>query len=210
MMRAVRIAIAFASVLMAAMAGATPNAATWRRETLIGENAEYYFRYVTISENPASYYSYRRTLRLEKVRKSDAEVVEHFPLRDANYWQDLKTDLWNEHSKKLPAFDLSGYQRVNTVHLSFGDDLDRTFTVDSSGVWEDFEDGRVQLADRQALLKQIPGLGEDPRVVGIEGTDFEPLPGAKGYLYLRVCSNSASTDDDWSEDLLLVDRGVLR
>jgi hypothetical protein len=61
-------AISLALAAFAATANATPNAATWRRQTLVGENADYFFRYVAIREYPASYYSYRQTLRLEKVR----------------------------------------------------------------------------------------------------------------------------------------------
>jgi hypothetical protein len=194
--------------VIATTAGATPDAATWRRQTLLGENAEHYFRYVGISENPGSYYQYRRTLRLEKVRKADVGVVEQFPLRDVAYAQDLTTDLWSEHSETLPPFDLSDYLRVNAVHLAFANDLIRTFAIDSSGVWEEFEDGRILLADRVDLLRQIPNLGEEPRVVGIEDTDLQPAQGGKSYVYLRIWSGSASIDSDWSEDVLLVDRGV--
>ncbi len=209
-MRTTSIVIWLLVIVIAATAGATPEAATWRRHTLAGENAEYYFRYVAISENPASYYEYRRTLRLEKVRKADARVVEQFPLLDVGYDQNLKTDVWSEHSMVLPPFDLAGYLRANAVHIPFADDVVRTLAIDSSGVWEEFTDGRVRLADRRDLAQQIPNLGEEPRVVGIESTDFQPARGVKGYLYLRVCSNSASTDDNWSEDLLIVDRDVFR
>jgi hypothetical protein len=211
-MRAGPSIIGFAAVLIVGMALATPNAATWRRQTLVGENAEYYFRYVTTSENPASYYSYRRTLRLERVRKSDLRVVDQFPLSDVSYSQDPRTDVWSEQSEKLPPFDLSGYLRDNAVHLPFADDLVRfrTFVVDSSGVWEVFDDGRSQLANRRDLLRQIPNLGNEPRVVGIESTGFQPIGGGKTYLYLRIWSNSAAIDSDWCEDLLVVDGNDLR
>jgi hypothetical protein len=204
------LAIVIALATLTTDATATPDAATWRRQTLVGENAEYFFRYVTISENPASYYSFRRTLRLEKVRKSDLRVVEQVPLRDVSYVQDLDTDIWSEHSAKLPPFDLSGYLTRNTVHLPFSEDLIRTFSIDSSGVWEVFDDGRMNLAGRSDFRKQIPNLGGDPRVVGIERTDYEPPKGGKAYLFLRVWSNSAASDADWSEDLLLVNRLVFR
>jgi hypothetical protein len=199
-----------ALLLIAAEATATPNAATWRRQTLVGENADFFFRYVTVSENPAEYYSYTRSLRLEKVRKSDLSVVDRVPLREVAYSQDANTGVWREHSVTPPPFDLGAYLTRNTVHLPFSDDLIRTFAIDSSGVWEVFEDGRVQLAGRSDLLRQIPNLGEDPRVVGIERTDYEPRPGGKAFVYLRVWSNSAAGDADWSEDLLLINSLVLK
>ena len=185
-------------------------AATWRRQTLVGENGEYFFRYVTVSEYPAQYYSHRRVLRIEKVRKLDFRVIEQVPLRDVSYVQNMESGVWDEHSEGLPLFDLSGYLTRNAVHLPFSDDLIRTFSIDSSGVWEVFEDGRVELAGRSDLIRQIPSLGEEPRIVGIERTDYEPGKGGKAFVYLRVCSNSAADDEDWSEDLLLVNNLVLR
>jgi hypothetical protein len=58
------------------------------------------------------------------------------------------------------------------------------------------------------LLRQIPHLGEEPRVVGIEETDYQPPTGQKAYFCLRIWSNSAASDDNWSEDLLLVNKFV--
>ena len=202
--------VLMALALIPGVATATPGAATWERQALVGENAEYFFRYVTVSENPADYYAYRRTLRLEKVRKFDLRVVEQFPLRDAAYTQDADTGAWSERSVTPPALDLGGYLARNEVHLPFSDDLVRTFSVDSSGVWEVFEDGRVELAGRADLHRQIPNLGDDPRVVGIERTDYEPDKSGKAFLYLRIWSNTAAGDADWSEDLLLVNTNVFR
>jgi hypothetical protein len=203
-----RVTLVLAVIAVEAMA--TPEAATWRRQALVGENAEFFFRLVTVSENPAEYYSHRRTLRLEKVRKSDLQVVEQVPLRDVIYTQDAVTSKWTEHSTKPAPFDLGGYMVRNAVHLPFSDDLIRTFAIDSSGVWEVFEDGRTQIAGPADLRRQIPSLGDDPRVVGIERTDYEAEKGGKTFVYLRIWSNTAASDDDWSEDLLLVNDLVFR
>jgi hypothetical protein len=194
-----------ALLVLAGIADATPEAATWRRQTLIGQNGEHFFRYVAVSDHPGSYYYYARTLRLEKVRKSDLRVVESIVLMDVSYSQDLNTDRWSEESRAIPSFDLPSFLRANHVAIAFSNDLARarTFAIDSAGVWEVFEDGRIQLATRNELERQIPMLGDDPRVVGIEETG--PTPGD---FYLRVESGSADWDTDWSEDLLMV-RGVL-
>lgn len=203
-MRSLFVLIGLASTVTAVWA--TPDSATWHRQSLLGENADYFFRYVTISEYPASYYSHRRTLRLEKVRKSDLGIIEQIPLLDMSYAEDPMTGALTERSATLPTFNLSGYLARNAVHLPFADDLGRTFAIDSSGISEVFEDGRVIIAGSADLARQIPHLGEEPRVAGIEKTDYEPATGAKGFFYLRVWSNSASGDDDWSEDLVLVNR----
>lgn len=189
---------------------ATPGAAIWRRQVLVGENSEFFFRYVSVSENLPNHYSFRRTQRIEQVRKSDMSVVERVSLRDVTYAQDMDSGVWNERSVALPPFDLAGYLTSNAVHLPFSDDVIRTFSIDSTGVWEEFDDGRVELVGSADLRRQIPNLGDDPRVVGIESTDFEPVKGGKAYLYLRVWSNSTASDADWSEDLLLVNRLVFR
>jgi len=206
----VRLLVIAISLLTATGAAATPGSGTWRRQTLLGENATYFFRYVTISEYPPSYYSHRRMLRLEKVSKSDLRVVEEIPLRDVTYSEDVMTGVRTEKSKALPAFDFSEYLTRNAVYLPFSEDAIRTFTIDSAGVWEVFEDGRVQLAGRSDLLRQIPDLGEEPRVVGVETTDYEPAKGSKAFIYLRIWSNTGANDDDWSEDLLLVNQNVFQ
>jgi hypothetical protein len=193
-----------------AIARATPEAAMWRRQTLAGENAKCFFRYRATSLQSGTHYAYSRTLHLQKVQKSDFRVLEDIPLLDVSYEQDLETMKWTERPVSLPPFDLAGYLRVNGVHIPFSEDLARTFAIDSGGVWEVFEDGRVQLATLKELHRQIPELGDDPRVVGIEHTGFSPPDGAGGYYYLRVWSSTAAIDVDWSEDLLLVPRAIFR
>jgi hypothetical protein len=192
-------------VVLVALASATPDAATWRRQTLLGQNADYYFRYVSISEHPASYYQYSRSLRLEKIRKADRRIVETIRLSGTAYSQDMETNRWTDAPDTVPSFDLATYLRANRIATPFANDLIqvRTFTIDSGGVWEVFEDGRIQLATRAELERQIPGLGEGPRVVGIEetgrirGEDF----------FLRIQSGDSASDSDWAEDLLMI-RGV--
>ena len=70
-----------AVAVLFSIAHATPEPAAWRRTMLLGDSDEYFFRYVTDSVHPGSYSTYSRTLRLEKVRKSDDRVVQSVPLR---------------------------------------------------------------------------------------------------------------------------------
>ena len=79
---AFRSAVLAGLLVLAEIAGATPDAATWRRQTLVGQNAEYFFRYVAVSDHPGSHYKYSRTLRIEKVRKSDIRIDESFMVKD--------------------------------------------------------------------------------------------------------------------------------
>jgi hypothetical protein len=147
--------------VMAEVAQATPGAATWRRLTLVGQNPEYFFRCVAVSEHPGSYYTYSRTLRLEKVRKADLRIVESVLLRDVTYSEHLDTLRWSEESGRVPAVDLSSYLQASQVALAFPSDLihGRTFAIDSAGVWEVFEDSRIHLATRTELERQILLLG---------------------------------------------------
>jgi hypothetical protein len=188
---------------------ATPEKAIWRRQTLIGENSDSFFRYVTISEHPGSYYTYSRSLRIEKVQKKDLHVVESHPLESITYSQDSDTQKWSSDVDTLPAFDLPAFLRANAVTPAFGEELffHRNFVIDKGGVWEVFEDGRHQVMTRAELERQIPDLGEEPRVVGIE--DANPGIGEGKNIYLRICSNSSSWDDDWSEDIVILPEGAV-
>lgn len=187
-------------VLSAAIARATPEEATWRRQTLLGQSAEHFFRYVAARLDPGFYYNYSVTFRLEKVRKSDLRIVESFRLRDVSYSRHPDSLRWSEESGPVSRLDLPSYLAANQVEFAFPNDLIhfRTFAIDSGGVWQVFEDGRIQLATRRELEQQIPMLGESPRVVGIEETR-----GATGEdFYLRIESGQYGVD--WSEDLLIV------
>jgi hypothetical protein len=187
------------------IASGTPDAATWRRQTLLGQNTDHYFRYVAISEHPNSYYAYSRAVRLEKVRKTDRMIVETIRLSEVVWTQNMDTAQWSDAPDSVPSFDLAAYLRVNRVAIPFPNDifLVRNFVIDSGGVWEVFEDSRIRLATRAELDRQIPMLGARPRVVGIEetgrvrGEDF----------FLRIQSGDTASDSDWAEDLLLI-RGV--
>jgi hypothetical protein len=194
----------------AGVALATPEKAIWRRQTLIGENSDYFFRYVTISEHPGSYYGYSRTLQIEKIRKKDFQVVESHPLESVTYSQNFDTQKWSSDTDTLPAFDLPAFLRANAVAMAFADDrfFFRAFVIDKEGVWEVFEDGRHQVMRRADLERQIPDLGEEPRVVGIEDTN--PGIGEGRSIYLRICSNSSSWDDYWSEDIVMLPERAVR
>jgi hypothetical protein len=62
----------------------------------VGQNPEYFFRYVEVSEHPGSYYTYSSTLRLEKVRKEDLRIVKSVLLRDVTYSEHPDTLRWSE------------------------------------------------------------------------------------------------------------------
>ncbi len=203
LLRGLLAAAAFFSI-----AHASPEFGAWRQEILIGDNEEFFFRYVTDSVHPGSYYICTRTLRLEKVRKTDAHVMKTYLLRKVHYSQHPDSLRWAEASDSLPAFDLTSYLRDNRVELAFPSELihARVFRIDAGGVWEVLRDGSVRLATRRELERQIPSLGEHPRVVGIEQTG----PDSGKDLYLLIDSGDESWDDDWDEGLLVIHGGKLR
>jgi len=98
-------------LILVGIASATPEAATWRRQTLLGQNTEFLFRYVATSDYPGSYYTYPRTLRLEKVRKVDLTIVESFVLRDVTYSHPDKL-AWREESGPVDSLDLPRYLKA--------------------------------------------------------------------------------------------------
>lgn len=190
---------------------ATPSAATWRRQTLLGENTDHYLRWVTVSDHPGTYYGYSRSLTIEKVRKVDFQVVERFLIREVTYTQDVDSERWSEQSDSSGVFNLPSYLGANHVRLAFADDLfrHRRFEIDTAGVSEVFDDGRILLASRSELMRQIPDLGDEPCVVGIEDTGNWGQ-GAGEFVYLRLWSNTSAWDSDWREDLLMVPREWVR
>lgn len=71
--------VLFAAVLGLTIPGtlpATPNAAAWVRETLIGANAEHYFSYIFERHQPGSYYAFTDVFRLCTFSLRDGSLVE--------------------------------------------------------------------------------------------------------------------------------------
>jgi hypothetical protein len=188
-------------------ASATPEAATWHRASLIGENAEHYFRWMAERSQPGSYYTYTETLRFQKVRKSDLAVVEDVLVREVVFSQHPDTMVWVATEESPPAFDLGGRLGRDGVQMTFEDDGAPVLVLDDSGAWVEAEGERERVLDRAELLRQIPGLGEQPRTAGAGSAASSSTA---TILYYRVLSGTAAFDSDWSEDLLLVPESAIR
>ena len=196
--------------LWCAEARGTPEASQWHRETLIGENASVFLRFVSVRDQPGSSYSFAETLRVEVVRKADLRVVKNYRIHMADFEDSSADGHWSVIEEPQPAFDLSKLLRVNKVWLAFSDDLQRSFEVSESGVNEVFEDGKIQLLSGPELMRQIPMLGSEPRIAGIETTALVQPNGESACHYLLLRMNSAAMDDDWSEYVLMIPGGRLR
>lgn len=208
-----RVALAIAIGLLAAAlpraAVASPDAANWHRETLLGDNDDSYFQYVTWSFHPGSYYAYRQTCALQRISKATREVLDEIPLREVSYLAPNAGDDWIATEKELPPFDLPVYLRANDVHHAFAESREPELEISRAGLFLVVRGFRELVMGRDSLDARIPGLGNDPRVLREEMTRLPVPRGKRRPTYWTVVSNTACGDDNWSEDLLMIDGDVL-
>lgn len=207
-----RVAIAIGLLATAAAphaSTATPDAANWHRETLLGDNDDSYFQYVTWSFHPGSYYAYRQTYALQRISKATLEVLEEIPLREVSYLAPNAGDQWVATEKELPPFDLPAYLRANDVHHAFAESRDPELEISRVGLFLVVRGLRELVMERDSLDARIPGLGEGPLVLRQETTRLPVPRGKRRPTYWTVVSNTACGDDNWSEGLLMIDGDVL-
>lgn len=203
------VALALLATAGATPAVATPDAATWIRHTLVGENDSCFVRQVTVEDHPPSYDEFSVSARLERARKSDLRVVETVPIRDVKYTRDVDAVKWTGTEQELPTFDLAGYLRRHDLLPAFADDLveNRKWAIDEKGVWEVFEDSRERVATRAEYLRQRPVRERDgwsgARVVGLERTRAAEFSNYE-QVWLRIADGNSATDAPWTEWLLMV------
>jgi hypothetical protein len=76
-------------------AWASPTAATWRREILLGTNAEHYFVWVAEWGQPGSYFGASASVMMEKRRLWDSEVVEDTLVYSMRYLDEGADGSWD-------------------------------------------------------------------------------------------------------------------
>ena len=201
--------VALLGILAPRVAHATPEAAEWHRETLVGENRDFYFALRATRTYPGSYYAYSEELSLVKVAKANRSIAETVTLQRRECSQDFQTEAWTCGDDSIPQFDLGAYLRHHAVRIPFAEDWPQDLRIDSAGVYLNVEDVRATVLPWDALQRQLPDLGDEPRIVGLEATQARLLDGAEALYFCRVQSNTTAIDDDWSEDLLLVPEALV-
>jgi hypothetical protein len=165
---------------------ADDGAASWYRETLLGENSECFVRLVSIWDSRWYGHALADTQRVERVRKSDFRVVESIPIVIAHF-TDEDSGKWRSTFETLPAFDLAGYLKRHRVAAAFSAPRDDV-VLDSKGLRAVYQDGAAMTSEDQQ--RRGPRLRGDFTLAGLEATGCIDC-GHWGWLYARVSSIGA-------------------
>ena len=191
---------------------ATPDAAKWHRETVLGENATEFFVLRAEWWHGPWYYSYSERIELERINAEDLTVQETWLLKCGGGSQDLATNVWSYKSCDSADVDLGDVLHDVELHPVFSPEFlpeefskgltPESFEIDSSGVWLWRSGRRALVVTQDELRRQIPDLHAKPVIVGrVRGTWKGPPP--REYLSVRS-GLGASSDVDWFEDVLVV------
>jgi hypothetical protein len=192
---------------------ATPNAAQWRRETLLGVSGDSYFVWVSSWGQGGSNHEYEESAALQRRLFADNTVVESNTLSSA-----MASDLDGPYegsegsmARVIHApFDLSRYLREKEVSPVFaGDWLCDCVILDGALTLTD-GDSTATVLSAEDLRLQVPALGRDPRVGGCWYVSNIRSPTPGDFWFYTVRYNTPSWDDDWSELLIVVPGHVVR
>lgn len=189
-------------------ASATPGAATWHRETLIGENGSSYVLLISDHVNEGTYYRWREVQRVERIDKRSGKTIEALPIREVDFVSDMQT-----LAPSRTAFDLAAYAAAHQLSAPFThDESPHVVGLDSTGLvvrW----DGRSELIVPMATIRArfVPsGEPDEPRLIGIEFTRARPDSGLGRMQYYRILSSPAGSDISSSEVVIMVPEERIR
>ena len=180
---------------------ATPTAGSWRRTTVLGDNATDAFLFRNEWSQPGSYYCASEKVSIGRVRLSDWAEQETWVLRHVAYGQDMRTFEWQMADHDSSSVDLAEILRRFKVRPAFAESSP-SFGIDSSGVWVEANDRRLVLITTEALRQQIPDLSWEPSVVRLDKTNSWAY--GHGYYYPTIRSGACAGDVNWFEDVLAV------
>lgn len=193
-------------VNLAQPASASPGAATWYRESLLGENGSHAFVLTTTMINEGSYYRFRELQNLLRIDKRSGAVVDSILIRDVVIYSDPSTSVRSLREEQTPSFDLPAYLRVHGTYGSFSQDPEDQAELDSTGLYLPVGDARVVLVSISAIRARfLPSC--EPNAVALLGADFTlavPDSGLSRVTYYRISSSPAGSDIPSSEVLIMV------
>jgi hypothetical protein len=197
------VAAALASFLTAS---AMPYAATWHRETLIGENGSCHVLLVSEHINEGTYYRSRESQRIERIDKRSGKTIETLPIREVDFVSDMQTWAPSIEERSMTAFDLAAYAAAHHLSAPFARDLEPMAELDSTGLVVR-SDGRSEIIVPMATIRArfVPsGEPDAPKLVGIEFTSARPDSGLGVMQYYRILSYTAGSDISSSEVVIMV------
>jgi hypothetical protein len=199
-------ALMIATIHMASWA--SPNAATWYKEELLGENGRYYFLVVTQWINRGSHYKHTELQSLRKIDKLSNDVVEEFDLRRFESTNMIEEDRQVVHEQDSPSFDLPAYMRENQVRYPYAADWDFV-KVDSVGIYVEKHGIRADIVPMAEIRPLVPG-GYAPRtLVAARRTSAWPDSGLDRKVYCYLRTGNAGGDWDVAQVVVMVSREAL-
>jgi hypothetical protein len=191
---------------LAQPASASPGAATWYRESLLGENGSHAFVLTTTMINEGSYYRSRELQNLLRIDKRTGAVVDSILIRAVVIYSDPSTSARSLREEQPPSFDLPAYLRAHGTYGSFSQDPEEQAELDSTGLYIPVGVARVVLVPMATIRARFQPSGE-PDAVALLGGEFTlavPDSGLSRMIYYRICSSPAGSDVPSSEVLIMV------
>jgi len=196
----------FTLLLVPARVAGTPYAATWYRETLLGENGSHYFVLATRMVNEGTYYRSRETQIVFRFDKRSGAIADSVRVRSVEFHVDDGTNALSVHEEGGTTFDLAGYLRAHATHAPYSEESEFMAELDSTGLYVE-SDNRRQVVVPMATIRARFLPSREPEELALLGAEFtmaRPDSGLGRMTYYRVRSYPAGSDASSSEVLVMV------
>jgi len=147
---------------------ATPSAATWQRESLIGCNEKYFYTFIMERNNPASYYEYTEIFSLAQYEIANSQLVNKTVIRKTRHADKQADGHWVKEEQQTNAFDLNQFlSKDNLVYIFPADMSETQWLVEADGIYLQGDKGKVILVPKSDLATKVPWFNAYSRIAGL-------------------------------------------
>lgn len=147
---------------------ATPSAATWQRESLIGCNEKYFYTFILERNNPASYFEYTETFSLAQYEIAGGKLTNKTVIRKTRHVDKQADGHWVTEEQQTNAFDLNQFlSKDNLVYIFPAARSETQWLVQAEGIYLQGDKGKAILVPKSNLATTVPWFNAYSRIAGL-------------------------------------------
>lgn len=190
-------------LLLPSLSSATPGAASWRREVLLGANDDFYFVWVAKWSQPGSHYTSRESVTVHTARFDNNVAVDSVLVLAAHHTFIQSQGPWEASYSELPQFDLAQFLSENRIRPAFTSEWPKDVAIEDGALVVRGEFGSKVVLTRSEIGELVPSIGRDPHIVQCQRVRRMNRSGPL-VLFFTIRFNTSHDDDDWTEVLIPV------
>jgi hypothetical protein len=156
------------ALLVTTVTHATPSAAIWQRESLIGSNDKYFYTFLLERNNPATYFEYTETFSLAQYEIASRKLVNTTVIRKTRHVDEQADGNWVKTEQQTKAFDLNQFLTKANLNYAFpADSGDTQWLMQADGIYLQGDKGKVILVPKADLTTKVSWFNAYSKIAGL-------------------------------------------